>query len=104
MSQKSNVGKGAILGLLGGGALGAVVLHTKCDSFFFESGECDANEKWGAALLGAGVGGVVGIIAGVTIGGATSTERWARVPLDRLDVSILPQRPGGLALSASFAF
>ena len=49
-------------------------------------------------------GSVVGGFLGAAVGFFNRADSWEKVPLDRLQMSLLPQRQGGLALSASFAF
>ena len=83
------------------------------------------------ALLGLGIGAVVGAIGGVVycknavcdqeakaaaifslpgaligvlIGAAIKTEKWEEVPLDQLRVSFVPQRDGRFGLGLSVAF
>ena len=48
------------------------------------------------ALLGAGVGAVVGYFI--------KTDRWEEISLDRLRVSFAPQRDGGFVLGLSVEF
>ena len=54
--------------------------------------------------LGATLGGGSGLFYGALIGALIRTDLWKEVPLDRLRLGFTPQRHGGLALSASFAF
>jgi len=79
------------------------------------------------ALIGLGVGGVVGIFAGASVGSEPNQlvllyiglfagagagvgyaigggEQWEEVPLERIRVGILPHGDGGLMVSASFSF
>ena len=49
-------------------------------------------------------GSIVGVFLGAAVGFFNRADSWEKVPLDRLQMSLLPQRQGGLALSASFAF
>jgi hypothetical protein len=67
------------------------------------SGLCDAS-KAGAVMLIPTFGGI-GAIAGWLVGMPFfKFERWRKVPLDRLRVSVAPQRDGRLALAASISF
>ena len=102
--QKSNTLEGAIVGLLiGGVAVGAIAIAT------YE--ECEGG--WGcigdfgpgfAALVGGLVGGLGGGVVGALIGRLIKTDRWAEVPLDRLRVSLGPQRDGRFGFGASVRF
>ena len=60
----------------------------------------DTDYTWMGALLGAGVGGALGGITGYFI----KTDRWEEIPLDRLRVSLAPERDGGFALGFSVGF
>ena len=48
--------------------------------------------------------GVVGIIVGAKVGNAIKTDLWEEVPLERLQVSLVPQRDGRFALGFSVRF
>ncbi len=45
-----------------------------------------------------------GAAVGLVVGAFTKTDRWEEVPLDRLRVSIVPQRDGRFALGVSVSF
>ena len=97
----SRARKGAGIGLLVGAATGAVFGlasgdDTNCSFFCFTAGE---KATLGAVGLG-GLGAVIGLIAGA----ASSGERWEEVPLDRLRVSVGPQRDGRLGFGLSVRF
>ncbi len=86
MGQKSNAGKGALFGgLLGGGIAD---LGT--------SGTC--------ALVGAGGGGLAGLLLGVLIGSASKSDRWGSASVDRLRVSLMPREHGRFLLATSVSF
>jgi len=96
------VGAGA--GLLVGGGVTYAVLHTGgstalCDRSANQdaigSGECLALTA-GGALVGAGLGALVGSLI--------RTERWERVPLDRLRVGLGPAPRPGMSLAVALAF
>ncbi len=94
--QESNVGKGALTGGLIGAAFGLFVgLIVGSDPEFF--GE-NAFANSVAVLGGAGIG------VGAIIGSLSTSDRWEEVPLERLHVSIVPQRHGGLSVSAAIIF
>ena len=101
--QKSRMGLGAGIGLLGGGSLGYLIssgrIGARCSgsSFLVPSPE--------ACIQLATVGGaVVGTLIGLVVGAVFTTYRWEEVPLDQLRVSVGPQRDGrfGLGLSVRF--
>ena len=48
--------------------------------------------------------GAIGTVAGGLVGYFIKTERWEEVPLERLRVSLAPQRDGGFALGFSITF
>ncbi len=95
--RKSNVGKGAGLGLLIGGA--ARVLTGFIAVGAVREG-ADAGDAAPIAAMGAGAG----LLIGSAIGTASSRERWEAVPLDRLRVGVVQGRNGGLAIRVSLAF
>ncbi len=101
--QKSRMGRGAGIGLLGGGLLGYLIssgiLARGCtgESFLIRSPE--------ACIRVSTVGGaVVGTLLGLMIGRVITTDRWEEVPLDQLRVSFGPQRDGRLGVGASVRF
>ena len=105
--QKSYTVDGAIIGLLVGGVAGAAIgyaSYQKCESqgeFFSCIGDLGPEfAAWGGALVIGLGGGVVGAL----IGASTKTDRWAEVPLDRVRVSLGPQRDGRFGFGASVIF
>jgi hypothetical protein len=54
--------------------------------------------------MGAGVGGLVGLVVGLGVSPLIKTERWEEVPLDRLRVSVAPQRDRRLGIGLAVAF
>jgi len=61
-------------------------------------------EKKEAAIIG-GIGlGFLGTVIGATAGAIRRAERWEEMPLERIRVSLSPQRGGGVRLAASFKF
>ncbi len=95
--RKSNVGKGAAFGFLAGASLGALAGLT-----MDQSGPEVTAGQW--ALMGAGVGGLVGLVVGLGVSPLIKTERWEEVPLDRLRVSVAPQRDRRLGIGLAVAF
>jgi hypothetical protein len=95
--QKSHTVIGAGIGLAAG-ALGAVIF---CE--VVEKGSCelfDDDIRLEAALI---TGAIVGALGGF-VGYLIKSDRWEEVPLERLRVSLAPQRDGGIALGFSVRF
>ena len=95
--QRSNAKLGAGIGFAAG-ALGTVVY-------------CKTADVLGCVLFGdditlelALISGAIGGLAGLLVGHYIKTERWEQVPLERLRVSLAPQRDGGFALGFSVRF
>ena len=55
-------------------------------------------------LLVVGVLGAGGGLVGAIVGSFIKTEQWEEIPLERLHVSLTPQRDGGFALGFSVRF
>ena len=104
--QESHVVEGALIGLLFGGIAGGVIAsatHEECVS----EGWFDcfmAVSKKDATIIGSLAGGLLGAGVGAVIGWAIKTERWEEVPLDRLQLNMVPLRDGGFALGVSVTF
>ncbi len=103
--RKSNVGKGAAFGFLGGAGLGALLgavvgASAQRGDFCQRDSGC-AGEY---ALIGGAAFGVLGAGIGAIVGAASKTDRWEEVPLDRLSVGFAPQRDGRFALGLSVRF
>jgi hypothetical protein len=100
--RKTNTGKGAEIGFLLGGVVGAVIGYASYEEC---EGVCFGDFGSGfAAFVGGLVGGLGGGAVGALIGSSTKTDRWREVPLDRVRVSLGPQRDGRLGLGASVRF
>ncbi len=102
--QKSNAGKGALIGLGVGAVVGVTFGFVACAA---ENGGSVCTNDVGesspfafAAATGA-YGAVLGTGIGALIGLAARTDRWETVPLDRIRVSLTPH---GLGVSASIVF
>jgi hypothetical protein len=99
--------KGAMLGTLGGGTLGAVigaVGYSPCESTEPFGCFLEPTGRGESAMMVGAVGGVLGLIVGSLIG-LPSREDWHRVPLDarRVEVAVTPRgRTTGLGLSLRF--
>ncbi len=105
--RKTNTGMGAEIGFLLGGLAGAFIglaSHEECvpRGWFSCIGPDFGSE--GAALGGALLGGLGGLVVRALIRSAVKTDRWEEVPLDRLRVNLAPQRDGrfGVGLSVRF--
>ena len=104
LGTSSRVRKRAGIGLLVGAATGAVIGLASgddppCSGWFCWGFTAEEKAALGAIGLG-GLGAVIGLIAGA----ASSGERWEEVPLDRLRVSVGPQRDGRLGFGLSVTF
>ena len=103
VGRKSNTVKGAWIGGLVAGTIGAVVGFA-VSSLEDEQGVIDIGPGTAAVMCG-GIGALlVGAPVGGFIGAFTITDRWEEVPLDRLRVSFAPQRDGRFALGLSVSF
>ena len=96
--------RGAAIGGVVGGAVGfisyCVFAGTISDGSDFCAGETDEVYPYRALVLGIAGGALIG----AAIGAAIKTDRWKNVPLDRLRVSLVPQRDGRLALGLAVSF
>jgi len=87
------LGIGFVAGAATGAAIGAMVYYDETSTTRSQL------VVSGAAFFGA-CGAVVGVLAGAMI----TKERWERVSLDHLPVSLAPQRDGSLALGLSVRY
>ncbi len=108
--QKSHGLAGALIGGLVGAASGAILGYADGDDppcresgWFACWGETrlTAKEK---ARAGAIVLGIVGVVVGRIVGANTKTDKWEEVPVDRVRVSLGPQRDGRFGFGASVRF
>ena len=90
-------GRRATFGFLGGAALGAIIGASS-------SKQMDLPTE-NAALLGAGVLGQLGLLAGAVWGALSDPgERWQTISLDKIDFSIILHGDAGMMLTASIDF
>ncbi len=102
--RKTNTGTGAGIGLLVGGVVGAVIGYASYEECV-GGWACFGDLGPGVNVVAGGViGGLGGLVTGAFIGLAIQTDRWREVPLDRVRVSLGPQRDGrfGVGMSARF--
>jgi hypothetical protein len=88
LGRESNAGRGALIGL-GVGAVTGLAVGIGCassDTLFQCSGGEVVESTVVFGLLGAGVGGLVGL--------ASSSERWVKVAAVPVHVSLAPHRLG----------
>ena len=86
-----------------GGPLGAFIGLVSGAAFGWLLGSTEASlEGPPAEYVGAVVFGGIGFVVGAVVGPGT-TDRWEKVPLDKLRVGILPSYNRGLAFSVSLA-
>ncbi len=102
--QKSHTRLGAVIGSLTGALSGAVIGFSLGDDPPFLSGEPFPFSAGNKAAIGFFLGGLGGAIIGVQIGSGFHDEQWEEVPLERLSVSLAPQRDGRFALGFSVRF
>lgn len=91
--RKSNVGKGALIGLAGGAAAGVGF-----SVWFTNAGEFDFDK---VALVFVPIFSAAGTGIGALLGAASKVDRWEEVPLDRIRVSVTPLGNGGLTILVS---
>ncbi len=99
--RKSRVGRGAGIGLLGGGLLGLTISSVVLARNNGCTGQGFVEPTRGGCIALATVGGaVVGTLLGLVVGAMASTDKWKAVSLLR----VAPQRDGrfGLGLSVRF--
>jgi hypothetical protein len=97
VGRKGNAEKGALYGALLGAGIGALALGT--------SSLCADLEAGGTcALVGAGGGGLGGLLIGALIGSVSKTDRWQTVPVAAAPVSYLRWDRRRLLLGASIGF
>jgi len=100
--RKGHMAAGVGVGFLAGAGTGALVGALACK----DHGCLSGSDEMGALVvaLGAGIGGVVGMLAGGAIGASYKTDRWEAVPSGRWHVSTGPTGPGRFALALSVRF
>ena len=104
--RKTNTGMGAGIGFFVGGLVGAGIGYASYEEcvpqgWFSCIGDFGPETL---AFAGALIGGLGGLVTGAFIGLAIQTDRWREVPLDRVRVSLGPQRDGRFGLGASVRF
>jgi hypothetical protein len=103
---EEGVGYGLVLGLVAGGFVGAKTYERPRrrprPAFDFD---LSPDLGWVPRMfIGAGIGAGIGAVAGALVGFAIKTEQWEEAPLDRLRMSLGPQRDGGFGFGASVRF
>jgi hypothetical protein len=92
--QKSNAGKGALIGLGVGVVVGGVLGFNLCEMDETKSG-CEIHEHIFGSLMSGAFFGLLGGGIGALIGAASKTDRWETVPLNNIRVSLTPIIPHG---------
>lgn len=100
--RSGNAAIGAILGVVGGAALGAVVQGIS-NSGWCVAQSLDEHCTYSAVTQGVLVGGLAGLVAGGLIGSAFKSELWGEIPLPSLSISLTPL-PGRFGLRVSSTF
>ena len=99
--QKSNAGKGALIGLGVGAAAGVITALLSCaDSQCDWDNAGDDVTGYTAVVLGAG-GALLGAGIGAIIWSSIKTDRWQTVPLDQLRVGPSSVDADGVAVSVT---
>ena len=102
--QKSNASAGAFIGFVTGAITGALIGGSLGDAPPIFGGETSPLSAEKKAFIGFLLGGAGGAIIGKLIGEAVHSDRWVEVPLERLRVSLAPQRHGRFAFGLSVRF
>ena len=100
--RKSNALKGLVIDSASGVVLGIVAGLVVGQ----ENGDnpCGGGRPAECAAIGAVAVGATGALVGLGIGALSKSERWNEVSLDRLRVSIVPQRDGRLGFGLAIMF
>jgi len=93
--RRSNAGRGARWGFLGGAVLGTGLGAAFADAQVVSNGAIVA--------LAAGFGGLTGMLLGAGIGAGIHSERWEDVPAKDVSASLMPSR-NGLTFGVAIAF
>jgi hypothetical protein len=88
--RKSNGGTGALYGFMAGFGVGAIWGGIAGEGYMGDAHISAA----GSVVFGGLYVGAIGAIGGLLVGTFIKTDRWEEVPLDRLQVSLAPQRNG----------
>ena len=100
--RRTTAREGALVGGLAGGVLGGLVAGGITKTLCEIGSDCRV-ETAQASLVGAGLFGAAGAAAGALIGLAMKTDRWERLPVDRVRVGIRPA-PSGAGVQVSLAW
>jgi len=98
--RKSAWARGLLIGSITGGfagVIGGLLLGDDPQQFYLS---LTVEEKAG---IGCAAGAVSGALVGLIVGGLIKTDKWEKVSLERLRVSVVAQR-NGFGLGASIAF
>ena len=94
--QKSHVFVGFLVGA-GAGLVGSLAVCNFTDTCqVFSDNDVRGDVVTVSGLMGGALGGITGYLV--------KSDRWEEVPLERLRVSLAPQRDGGFALGFSVRF
>ncbi|HEY6852630.1 MAG TPA: hypothetical protein VI139_00170 [Gemmatimonadales bacterium] len=95
--MQSHTGQGALIGgVLGAGVTALALGNSSLCADLEAQGTC--------AAIGAGAGGLAGLLLGAAIGSYHKSERWERVPANALRVTLAPGGDRRLLLATSIAF
>jgi hypothetical protein len=100
--RRSVAKEGALVGGVTGAILGGVAVAALSEALCESPSGCGGATAQ-ASLLGAGLFGAGGAGVGALIGLAIKTDRWERVPVDRVRLGFQPT-PAGAGLQVSLAW
>jgi len=95
---------GGGIGAVAGGVLGVLVAKNENFLFTHGVGECSSGDFCVADGVYVALGAAGGFLLGGIVGTMIRSDKWEEVPLDRLRVSIVPQRGGRLGFGVSIGF
>jgi hypothetical protein len=99
--RRTTAREGAAYGGLVGAVLGGLAVAGLAEALCDYGSDCSASAE--GYLVGAGIFGAAGAGVGALTGLAIKTDRWERLPVDRVRVGIRPA-PGGASAQVSLAW
>ena len=99
--RRTMAGEGAVVGGFAGAVLGGVAAVALGRALCENASGCGPSAE--GVLAGVGLVGAAGAAVGALTGLAIKTDRWERVPVDRVRVNISPA-PAGASVQVSLAW
>lgn len=100
--RRTTAREGALVGGLAGGVLAGLAVGGLMQALCENGSDC-SGETARASLVGAAIVGTAGAGAGALIGLVIKTDRWERLPVNRVRVGIRPA-PAGASVQVSLAW